>query len=410
MKILIIDDCSEKSESIRQFLCESDFISDTCIQVNTNTSDARDTMSKEFFDIVFLDINLPVYPDDEPSQKEGIAFLKHLNVNKNIQVPTHIVGITEYSDCFEEALEIFNEKMWSLIVYNVFSDEWRNKIDDKIKHIYRSKIKGDTFENVDICIITAVENETKSVRELPYKWKRVSINNDPSVYYRGEVTTVNSEKLSIITTTTNRMGMVPAAVVSAKLIMNFKPRYVFMVGICAGVKSKSSIGDLIIGDPIWSYESGKRTVDASGNICFLPSPHHINLDENLRENFLDLKFEKQIFEKIHNNYLDRKPDNIPNLHVAPIGSGSAVISDSSVITDIAGQQHREILGVEMEGYGLYYASKMTCSPSPAFVLMKSVCDYADEEKNDNYQNYSSYVSCSFLDYFITNKIGEKIGH
>ena len=409
MKILIIDDCAEKSESIRDFLCESEFIISSCIKINTNTSDARNTMSNEFFDIVFLDINLPVYPDEEPYQKEGISFLKHLNVNKNIQIPTHIVGITEYSECFEEARSVFNDKMWSLIVYDLFSEDWKQKINDKIQHIYRSKINDNVFDNVDVCIITAVENETRAVRDLPYNWKRISVKNDPTIYYQGEVITADSDKLSIISATTNRMGMVPTAVLSTKIIMNFNPKYLIMVGICAGVKSKSGIGDIIIGDPIWSYEAGKRTVGKDGDICFQPSPHHLNLNENLRERLLDIKLEPTIFNRIYDNYDGQKPRNIPILHVAPVGSGSAVIGDKSVINDIT-EQHRGILGVEMEGYGLYYSSKMTTLTSPKYILMKSVCDYADEEKNDCYQAYSSYVSCAFLDYFIKNKVGEKIGY
>lgn len=408
MKILIIDDCPDKSNSIKSLLCESEFISQQNIKIDSNTSDARDTMSKEYFDIVFLDINLPVYPDSEPSPREGIEFLKHLNVNKNIQIPSHIVGITEYSDNFDEAQEVFNNKMWSLISYDLMSDEWKVKIDDKIKHIYRSKINGNVFEKVDVCIITAVDTETRAVRSLSYKWERISLKNDSTIYYKGEINTSSGNTLSIITTSTSRMGMVPTSVITTKLVMNFQPKYIFMVGICAGVQEKSNIGDIIIGDPIWSYESGKRALDMEGNVVFLPSPHHINLDDGLRNKFRDLKFDNTILEDIYESYKDGKPPQVPKLHVAPIGSGSAVISDDSVLKGIADNQNRDILGLEMEGYGLYFAATMTSTSGPKFVLMKSVCDFADEQKSEDYQSYSSYVSCRFLDYFLKNHIGDCI--
>ncbi|HAS6603456.1 response regulator [Vibrio parahaemolyticus] len=404
MKILIIDDSPVKAQSISSLLCESEFISESNIRIKSNTSDARDTMSNEYFDIVFLDINLPVYPDSEPSPKEGIEFLKYLSINRNIQIPSHIVGITEYSDNFDEALEVFNAKMWSLINYDIRSNDWKVKIDDKIKHIYRSKINGNRFENVDICILTTVDVETRAVRSLPYNWERISLKNDPTIYYKGELTTKYSQTLSIVTTSSSHMGMVPASVITTKLIMNFQPKYIFMVGICAGVKDKTAVGDIIVGDPIWSYESGKRTQGPDGNVVFLPSPHQISLDDELRNKFQDLKFDMQIFQHIFENYNEKKPSVAPRLHVAPIGSGSAVISDESVIRGIADNQNRDILGLEMEGYGLYFASKMTNSVGPKFVLIKSVCDFADETKNDNYQSYSSHVSCGFLDYFLKNNI------
>ena len=46
----------------------------------------------------------------------------------------------------------------------------------------------------------------------------------------------------------------------------------------------------------------------------------------------------------------------------------------------------------MEIYGMYYAAYCALNPKPKFVAMKSVSDFANQRKNDEYHDYASYTS------------------
>lgn len=56
------------------------------------------------------------------------------------------------------------------------------------------------------------------------------------------------------------MGMPAAASLAMKMIMTFRPAFVGMVGVAAGVKGRTNFGDVIAADPTWDYGSGKHAV------------------------------------------------------------------------------------------------------------------------------------------------------
>lgn len=93
------------------------------------------------------------------------------------------------------------------------------------------------------------------------------------------------------------------------------------------------------------------------------------------------------------------------MHVGPIASGAAVLADGLTAVNIRGQ-HRELLGIEMETYGVYVAAEEAPSPRPSYFSLKSVVDFADGKKNDKYQRYASYTSAKALKYFTENYLLE----
>jgi len=48
----------------------------------------------------------------------------------------------------------------------------------------------------------------------------------------------------------------------------------------------------------------------------------------------------------------------------------------------------------MEVYGLYAAAAMTGTPRCTPIAIKSVCDFANSEKNDSFQAYAAYTSAN----------------
>jgi nucleoside phosphorylase len=78
-----------------------------------------------------------------------------------------------------------------------------------------------------------------------------------------------------------------------------------------------------------------------------------------------------------------------------VTKASAVLADGDVIQEIKSQQ-RDLIGVEMEIYGMYAAAHSASSPQPRAFALKSVCDFADPDKKDKAQRYAAYASANVL--------------
>lgn len=53
------------------------------------------------------------------------------------------------------------------------------------------------------------------------------------------------------------MGMLPAAILTTKVLRLCEPDYVVMTGVCAGVEGRTNKGDILIADSVFDYGSGK---------------------------------------------------------------------------------------------------------------------------------------------------------
>jgi nucleoside phosphorylase len=68
-------------------------------------------------------------------------------------------------------------------------------------------------------------------------------------------------------------------------------------------------------------------------------------------------------------------------------------------------QQRQLVGIDMELYGVYCAATQAGDPVPTFFGVKSVCDFADEEKADMDQAYAAYTSAKALEKFVAEYFG-----
>jgi nucleoside phosphorylase len=60
------------------------------------------------------------------------------------------------------------------------------------------------------------------------------------------------------------------------------------------------------------------------------------------------------------------------------------------------EQHRNLVGIEMESYGVFTAAEYASNPRPHCLSIKSVCDFGDERKTNQFHNYAAHNSARFL--------------
>ncbi|MND46250.1 5'-methylthioadenosine/S-adenosylhomocysteine nucleosidase [compost metagenome] len=397
MKILIVDDVYDKASMITRCALASGLMHDN-IEYVTNTRDALVKVAKEKYDLLFLDLQLPERMGEPINKDGGRNFLETLEINTKVNKPTYIVAITQHQESYDENIAFFTEKGWVLIGGDHDENILKELITSKCKYV-------DEIQKFDLAIIVALEHtELQAVLQLPFDWQRFLIDGDPTIYYAGKVTLADGTVKSIVCASCPRMGMVSSSSITTKICIKFSPQYVIMTGISAGIKGKVNLGDILIADPVWDWGCGKLT-QAEGKSKMLYSPHQVSLDSTLRSIFISNSVSKKHLAKIYDKYPKqaRKPSYGLAVHVGPVASGAVVLEDPETVVYIK-EQHRNTIGVEMEAYGVAAAAAYSSTKPPKTIIIKSVCDFADPEKNDDWQEYAAFTSAQYAYETIVNDL------
>ena len=251
--------------------------------------------------------------------------------------------------------------------------------------------------NYDVGVICALEQPEFEAVQRAFggapAWSLVGTARFPNVYRETSITTADGKTLRIVGTTSNAMGLTPAAIVTTHLILQFKPRLVIMVGIAAGTRGGNrQFGDILVADPSVDYNSGK--VDRVGEIReFRPDPYPIGLHSRVRGVLRKYAGSNSIFTDIRSRWRGASPKERNGLHIGPVGAADQVIDDETRIIEIQ-RNWRKLIGVEMETYAVYRACHEAPEPKPRFASFKSVCDFA-AEKSDSWQQYAAFVAAEF---------------
>jgi len=397
-KILMVDDDVTKINTILHEFEKEMNSEKICIEYELEVRKACKLLENSHYDLLILDIQLPSLGAQESmSETGGIDMLRTVETLDRIKKPSAIIGLTAHDEKYCENFEEFQKSLWVLVKYSREEQEWLRKIREKVLYFIKAKddlIKANqSIVECDCGIIVAVETEFKAVINCGLSWVQVENINDSTSYYR---TKTESGKILVLARQ-HQMGMVAAALLTEKMINYFRPKIICMLGIAAGRIGEVELGDIIVANESWDYGSGKIKADNNGQGYILePEPHQIAIDISLKEFFLN-DFDDVMYNirKAWNKSNGRKIDKDINLHIGALASGAAVVQNEDIVTEFIQPQNRKVLGIDMETYAVYFVANNSLK-HPKFVSIKAVCDYANQYKNDNYQEYSAFVSTQFL--------------
>ena len=400
INILIIDDNDEKVGRIQEAISDRPEIKEEQVDIAVDLIAARDLLHTNGYDLLLLDLRLPNRKGDQPSDQAGCEFVKELNDSATLLKPYHIIGLTEYDEALEKADSFFRDELWSIIKYDPGTSDWRNKLLSKLSYLIDSKRALQSSEpngyEYDLAVLTALRSpELQSVLALPADWSEVNQPNDATLYYRGNFRDNNQKGLSVVAASAPQMGASAAAVLASKLIWWFRPRWIAMTGIAGGAKNgPAKLGDILIADQSWDYGSGKHIrIDQKAE--FRPDPQMIPLKVDIKERILDFNAKASLLHEIVDGWQGPKPQGPLEVHVGPLSSGSGVVQDETIVENVKSHS-RNLVGIDMETYGVYYAAENAPQPRPTPVSIKGVSDFADSQKSDEHQAYAAYVSARYL--------------
>ncbi len=123
--------------------------------------------------------------------------------------------------------------------------------------------------STDVLIINALEDELKAVREvntgaITESWEPVK-DRAGLRYYIREFERVKGGILRVAAAWTLSQGDIAAAARAAGLVSELEPSCLTMSGVCAGRRSKAFLGDLIVANMVYKYDSGKIKAEYGSN-------------------------------------------------------------------------------------------------------------------------------------------------
>ncbi|MBO4914975.1 MAG: hypothetical protein J5449_07190 [Oscillospiraceae bacterium] len=248
----------------------------------------------------------------------------------------------------------------------------------------------------DVALLSVTTTEFAAVTHF-HDWRAKTFFGDDQIYDVAKFERDGKER-SLVHAKIDEMGMTAAAATAMKVIYTFRPKYLIMVGIAAGIVQKNledqRYGDVIVPDIVWNYSAGKFVAPEHaqiryGDLGFLPRSTAVKISDEVLE---------CIREAVESQ------DNPCHVYIGPMACGSTVVANRELLEKQIYTQNQHTAGLDMESYAVVYAAYHANEPRPIPIIIKSVCDFADSEKTDDYQRFAAYSSCQFAKYLYEQRL------
>jgi len=260
---------------------------------------------------------------------------------------------------------------------------------------------------IDIAILTVLEPEYQAaasrVDDLSavegaeaqrYRWMRGRIGSN--TYER---------PYQVVVGMTWGKGEVAGALSIRAMIARWNPRYVLVVGIAGGVGGVASVGDVVLPDPIWSYEIGHLADNFTPKrgSQYPPDPALLRAA---------LAVQPEWIHRIRASPPGQRPPS--RVLSGPIASGNKVVESKSsgLYSDLL-RAEPDIIAVEMEGAGVAAAviDATDEGHDVRFMMVRAVSDviraepeggavdggsFVDPER-ERWREYASDVAAAFAE-------------
>lgn len=250
-----------------------------------------------------------------------------------------------------------------------------------VQPIEASKIKS----SIRLAILVATQVELHAVlsvmKPLPRRSHILMVAKKNETFYAGKIGAANAV-VSLCSAGSN--GPSGATLTANSIIEKWSPDAVLICGIAFGAsRSKQREGDVLVATGIIPYEN--RRVGAKAVYRTPLAPCGTKLLNRFR-NVIDWDF--------------RRADNSRvQVHYGQILSGEKLVDDpefkNSLLNDFS-----EAIGGEMEGTGLWAAATRH---GKEWIVVKSVCDWADGSKNDQFHELAARSSISLCQYVFSSR-------
>lgn len=309
------------------------------------------------------------------------------------------------------------------------TNELKEHCVDIKKDLGNKKIMESESEKIKIGIITALPKECAAVKRVMKNVKECKAEGRGAgdTFYIGELDSnyggIHNVALSLCGMGTNR------ASIRATRMLNYFPgiEYIIMVGIAAGVPFHDNIekhvrlGDIVVSEGVVQYDFVKETSEkvicrsdsAKPSAKLLAAVDRIKIkeyegtyrwkayiDTYAMDIFVKPESEDVLYDsegkKVAHPKDDRR-DEYPKIFYGRIASANTLLKSQEKREKL--KRDMGVLAVEMEASGIADAA---WEEETGYLVIRGICDYGDDFKNDDWQEYASIVAACYARDVIEN--------
>lgn len=407
IKILIMDDSEEKISRIKKVLIEKCLVDSSDIEEAHSVNAGRLKLSSKFYDLLLLDLVLPVADGEEIEPGKSESFIEEMYRFSRLKKPIYVIGLSQYEEKVEANMSHFEDKLWKLIHYDMEKEDWEQLLQNAVESILSTKEQLleviEKKNNYDFGIICALSEEFEQLKAaFGLEWTKIQMPNFPIDFFAAEMRTELGHTIKVVAARNCMAGMQAASAMASSVFALFDVKTIFMTGICAGIRKDEndniSYGDIFIAESEYDYGSGKLKGNGAGTVL-VPEPKQMVCSYDLISKvntFIEECHPERKLKSVTDGLGINLLTKAPSIHISPGACGSYVVADSGFAKSLL-ESNRKLRGLEMEGYGLYLAAHML---KRSALMVKCISDFADSSKGDKYHKLCSFASAWFVIEFI----------
>lgn len=372
MRILIIEDEDVKYEAFVEAFTENGITSDMIVRIDNLFDLLKHSGNLGNYDLCLIDFFLPFRSGENEPQNCMQDVLQTLDASDMSEIP--VLAITRYAS--DPNFDDSNAKSRGILAYDFDKKEiWKVAVQS-----FLAKARGK--HKYDFIGVLALEAERQGFNRIP------GIQVTKKKVAGLDAWEVRIDYLRGCLFCLPKMGLVDAAIATSKIMENFSPKVAFMSGICGG-SSDTEMGQLLVTDFCWEYQSGKWIADG-----FQSDAYQEGISESLKTDLsMFFKNNPNILSELEQNItgIDR-PSKMKRPEMAIFSSGSAVVASKKQMEKIK-EQHRKVKGIDMEIFAFHRCMNLIGGEIQSFSC-KVVVDKADEQKDDRLHSYGCALSAA----------------
>jgi nucleoside phosphorylase len=235
------------------------------------------------------------------------------------------------------------------------------------------------------------------------------------IYFTGEIASKLTQRhYRVAITCIGEAGTAECSGAATSLIYDYRPKILILVGIAAGLKSKTKIGDVIISEIVWGYEKASLETGHRREIRVLPRPDVGRIDFSVQQDIATYLsgFEKEY--RIEEHFMTmggkypqpgEKNQALYTSHVlakpriihGTLASGNKLLKNPNFLHSMQVHAHSRIKAGEMEASGLVAACRQQKVP---WLVVRGISDFGDRFKSDDFHAFAAQMAAAVLRDFI----------
>lgn len=265
-------------------------------------------------------------------------------------------------------------------------------------------------KSIDIGVITVIPTEIKALLSTfntneKFKYQKQGNSN----YLKIELPSrkANRKVLIVISFLNKGAGNTESAITTTRFLSDWYPKIMFLVGISAGIRGKTKIGDVIFPNKVHClttkvYKKGEYNLREEGYswsdfISGLMKINQISSTEFTSVCSTELAFEISSALKSARTLDISGKDFDGNINIldGSILSDNTLIRDPSYFNGIKEKLDEKCRGADMESAGFVRACLVERSDFP-WLILRGVSDFGDSDKSDVFQSLAAKSACIAL--------------